>query len=350
MNRLHIAALALLSSMQFAGVAHAVVIDMVTVGDPGNADDTTGYGSVGYEYQIGKFEITIGQYAAFLNAVAKSDTYSLYSQNLMEGVQYESGISRTGSPGSYFYYAFGPVANTQIPQATTSLRPIASTDWFDAARFANWMSNGQPTGSQGPTTTENGAYALNGRISGSAPAVNSINPNTVATPLYRLPTENEWYKAAYYKGGSPTAGYWTFATQSNSNPGNVPGSGANQANYYNGKYAVTQSGNLILQNALTDVGAFVASPSAYGTFDQSGNVWELNDLSGGASLNRGRRGGVWSNNWADASAFVRFEQDAGNSYGGFRLAAPVPEPSTYAMALAGLACGGSVVFRRRKQA
>ena len=28
----------------------------------------------------------------------------------------------------------------------------------------------------------------------------------------------------------------------------------------------------------------------------------------------------------------------------------VPEPSTYAMALAGLACGGSVVFRRRKQA
>ena len=27
---------------------------------------------------------------------------------------------------------------------------------------------------------------------------------------------------------------------------------------------------------------------------------------------------------------------------------PVPEPSTYCMALAGLACGGSVVFRRRR--
>jgi hypothetical protein len=27
----------------------------------------------------------------------------------------------------------------------------------------------------------------------------------------------------------------------------------------------------------------------------------------------------------------------------------VPEPSTYAIALAGLACGGSVVFRRRKR-
>ena len=31
-------------------------------------------------------------------------------------------------------------------------------------------------------------------------------------------------------------------------------------------------------------------------------------------------------------------------------AAPVPEPSTYAMALAGLACGGYTMFRRRKRA
>jgi hypothetical protein len=35
---------------------------------------------------------------------------------------------------------------------------------------------------------------------------------------------------------------------------------------------------------------------------------------------------------------------------GFRLASPVavPEPSTYAMALAGIACGGYLVRRRRK--
>ena len=34
-------------------------------------------------------------------------------------------------------------------------------------------------------------------------------------------------------------------------------------------------------------------------------------------------------------------------YVGFRLAA-VPEPSTYAMAFAGLACGGYSLFRRRR--
>jgi hypothetical protein len=33
---------------------------------------------------------------------------------------------------------------------------------------------------------------------------------------------------------------------------------------------------------------------------------------------------------------------------GTTAAAVVPEPSTYAMALAGLACGGSVVYRRRR--
>ena len=57
--------------------ARAVTIDMVTVGNPGNANDTigAGYGGVAYDYQIGKYDVTIGQYTEFLNAVAKTDTY-----------------------------------------------------------------------------------------------------------------------------------------------------------------------------------------------------------------------------------------------------------------------------------
>ena len=61
--------------------AQAVNIEWVTVGDAGNAadtkvmdiDGTTGYGAVGYEYRIGKYEITAGQYCEFLNAVAGTD-------------------------------------------------------------------------------------------------------------------------------------------------------------------------------------------------------------------------------------------------------------------------------------
>ena len=60
--------------------ARAVTIDMVPVGNAGNANDpTTGnvYGGVGYDCQIGKYEVTIAQYTEFLNAVAATDTYSL---------------------------------------------------------------------------------------------------------------------------------------------------------------------------------------------------------------------------------------------------------------------------------
>ena len=58
-----------------AGAAQATInIDTVPVGNVANATDTTGYGSVPYMYDIGKYEVTAGQYTAFLNAVAKTDT------------------------------------------------------------------------------------------------------------------------------------------------------------------------------------------------------------------------------------------------------------------------------------
>ena len=58
--------------------AEPVTIDWVTVGDPNNAADTTGYGTVTDAYRIGTYEVTIQQYTNFLNAAAKSDPYDLY--------------------------------------------------------------------------------------------------------------------------------------------------------------------------------------------------------------------------------------------------------------------------------
>ena len=49
---------------------------------------------------------------------------------------------------------------------------------------------------------------------------------------YWIPTGHEWYKAAYYKGGSTRAGYWSFATRSNTPPKSIlSATGANHANY-----------------------------------------------------------------------------------------------------------------------
>ena len=313
--------------------AAAITMDMVTVGDAGNAADTTGYGVVTYRYGIGKYEVTIEQYAEFLNAVAATDTNKLYSSNMTIDLRV-AGIERTGLPGSYHYNVVGPFGGTQIPQATAASRPITYVCWFDAARFANWMSNGQPKGAQGLSTTENGAYDLSSWLSGTCPAANTINPYTGMSPLYRLPTQDEWYKAAYYKGGSSNAGYWLYPTQSDSEPGNVPGSSANQANYaYAGSVlCVTRSGSVSSdQNYLTDVGAFTASPSPYGTFDQGGNVLELNDLTGAAGVNRGGRGGDWnfpSNSMlTDGGYYLGIQPLWQNWLTGFRLAGPVDVPT-----------------------
>ena len=41
-------------------------------------------------------------------------------------------------------------------------RPVNLVSYWDACRFSNWLNNGQPTGAQGLSTTEDGSYYLNG--------------------------------------------------------------------------------------------------------------------------------------------------------------------------------------------
>lgn len=310
--------------------ARAVTIDWATVGNPGNPADTTGYGSVAEEFRIGRHEVTIGQYTEFLNAVAGTDPYDLYKSDMFTNSTIAGIRQNTPLEGPFTYEVVG-----------SANRPITYVDWFDAARFANWMHNGQGSGS-----TETGAYTLNGQTSGTAPA---RNPGA----QYFIPTEDQWYKAAYYSPllNSGSGGYFAYATQSNVAPGNVIGAGADQANYRlaDGTYSVTQATTLDPGlNYLSAVGAFTASSSYYGTFDQTGNVFEWNDLSGGASASRGLRGGAW---WSDAlvlsSDRLEFAPEWLSDIDGFRLAA-VPEPASLGIvAMGSLAVLGWTMLRQR---
>ncbi|MFM9009937.1 MAG: formylglycine-generating enzyme family protein [Planctomycetota bacterium] len=344
----------MLTACVAAGPAGGVEYPLVPVGNGGNANDTTGFGAVTNPFWIGKYEVTIGQYAEFLNAVAATDTYTLYNANMGSDAR-TSGIVRSGSPGGYAYAVTGPSGTTPAGADSPGNRPVTFVSWFDAARFTNWMANGQPIGAQDPTTTETGAYALNGATSGTGPARSAINPNTGTAPTFFIPTENQWYKAAYYSPllNSGAGGYYDYATQSNANPGNAIGSGTNQANYRPlGFYAVTSSTSTSPgQNYLTNVGAFTASPSYYGTFDQCGNVGEWNDFTGAANSSRGRRGGSFSNTLSPNALSATYRDGHETSYSdqvtGFRLVSAVPEPGLSATA-AGVVLACWVVLRRSR--
>jgi len=297
-----------------------VTIEWVTVGDPGNAADTdpAGYGDVADSFQIMKYEWTNSQYVDFLNAVDPDGTNPNSIYNARMGSDAPGGIS----------FKSGNASGTKYAERTNmGDKPVIYVSWWDAARVANWLHNGQGSGS-----TETGAYTLNNATSGDAPAVN-------AGAQFYIPTENQWYKAAYYKGGSTTAGYWDYATQSNTAPtavnatpvgtgtsGSVsPVTTGNFANCNSAASWNSQTGNV------TTVGTN-GGASAYGAFDMSGNVLEWNDLTGAAGhLDRGLRGGGCYKfaGW-DLSSSDRYTVDPskGNLLMGLRLASPVavPEP------------------------
>jgi len=282
--------------------ASVVTIDWVTIDNPGNACDTQTqgcFGAVAYAYQIGQYEVTNTQYAAFLNAVAATDTNGLYNGNMGGGAL--GGITQSGSTGSFSYSVKSGYAN----------KPVNFVSFYDSLRFVNWLYNGQPTGVQGSGTTESGAYT----ITAAAITANSITRNALATIF--LSSEQEWYKAAYYHAGS--ASYFDYPAGTNTQTVcAAPGATANTANC-----------NSAVATA-TDEGAYTGSASPYGTFDQGGNVREwVEAILLGLGTSRVERGGAF----ADATAInlAASTRITGNpifegSGIGFRVARLVPPP------------------------
>lgn len=300
-------------------------LETVTVGDPGNAADTRystpGYGSVNYTYNIGKYEVTAAQYCDFLNHKAKTDPKYLYHADMWDD-PYGCKIQRSGSEGSYTYSVASDWAN----------RPVNFVTFMDACRFVNWLHNGQGNGD-----TETGAYTLSGE---------QANVHRSANAKWYLLSEDEWYKAAYYKGGGINAGYWDYPMQSDvsTTPSNDlmnPDPG-NNANFYQNGYTI---GSPYYR---TNVGEFEESKSAYSTFDQGGNVWEWNEATYEEGSDRGLRGGAfyYDDYYLQASIFHHHYASYA-SYGvGFRVASSiVPEPSSIVVLVAGM---GSLLAARRR--
>jgi formylglycine-generating enzyme required for sulfatase activity len=334
-----------LAGLMSVSRAANITIDTVPIGNAGNAPDqlwpqqnpaNVQFGSVSYAYNIGRTEVTNAQYAAFLNAKAESDPLGLYNFSMGSSNKF-GGITRSGISGSYTYATKSNMAD----------KPVNFVSWYDAIRFVNWLNNGQGTGD-----TETGAYTI---LGGTATPSNgmSITRNSGAT--WWLPSEDEWYKAAYYdprttaEGGPPgDSHYWLYPTASNSAPtlatansvGDISNPGANVANYGQGA-----AWNGVLGNLTTVGSAGSLSQSFYRTSDQGGNVNEWNE-SVISDTYRGIRGSSFMESASRMQPSERLKfppADYEPAIVGFRVAT-VPEPSSVVLAIVG---STSLIFAAR---
>ncbi|QEG35360.1 SUMF1/EgtB/PvdO family nonheme iron enzyme [Bythopirellula goksoeyrii] len=282
----------------FGSGANEFVIEFVTIGDPGNPGDITGFprlsGMVNHIYRIGKFEIS------------------------------EEMINKAN--------ALGGLGLTHDDRGSN--KPATSISWFDAARFVNWLNT---------STGNTPAYKFDANGNQQLWAVGDVgyDPNNLfrnRNARYFLPSVDEWHKAAYYDPKGEV--YYDYATGSDTPPipvarGTTEGTAVFFQNLSIGPADITQAGGL----------------SVYGTMGQGGNVYEWLENEFGLantspSFARMRKGGAWINDFLrlEASTLQRSSPASESSSRGFRVAS-IPEPSTLVMGA--LAAGGLLVWRRR---
>jgi formylglycine-generating enzyme required for sulfatase activity len=292
----------------FGSGANAFTMEFVTIGNPGNAADTTGSpnpaGSVAYTYNLAKYEVSRDQ-------ITKANSAGSLGITLAE-------------MGSY--------------GGNGLLKPATGVSWYEAAKYVNYLNT---------STGGTAAYKFNG--SGTFQLWSSTDEGYNANNLFRnslakfvIANSNEWYKGAY---GNPNGSWSNFPNGSNSAPTAVAsGTATNTAVY--GQSVSTGPANITSAGGL----------SAYGTMGQGGNVVEYTETANDGSNDianeyRELRGGAW---YEASSLLGPSSRMAGhvldptyeNSSYGFRVAS-VPEPS--ALSLLAIGLSGLALVRRRKQ-
>jgi len=282
----------------FGTSGNEFTIDFVNIGNTGNAADTTSYGAVPYEYRASIYDIS-------KNDITKATA---------------SGMANVTA---------GAWSNNQ---------PAANISWYEAAAFVNFLNtNSGKTAAYNLTFTTNWNMAL--WSSEQAWTAGGTNLYRNKNAFYFLPSENEWYKAAYYNAAGTN--YFVYPTGSDTAPTAVA-SGTNSGTavyaqlFEQGPSGVDVAGGL----------------SPYGTMGQGGNVWEWNESAfdgdnSSSSEDRAIRGGGWfySEFFLRSSGRFNFAPKSESSDVGFRVAS-VPEPSIYALLL--MAGAGWLLWKRRK--
>ncbi len=292
----------------FGSGENAFSIDFVNVGNAGNADDSgagggiysSPSGGVGYDYRVSTYEIS-------QDAITKATNLGM--TNVTAG-------------------------------AHAGNRPAANISWFEAAAFVNWLNTSQ--GLQAAyNLTFSGTWSLTvwGESDRATTGVDSgTNPYRHKNAFYVLPSEDEWYKAAFHQNTGVNANYWDYATGSNSTPTAVASG--------------TTAGTVVFdgQPNPADVDS-AGGLSSYGTMGQTGNVFEwIESASPPTDGSRLFLGGKWTSASDELrSSFTNYiEPEAQESDVGFRVVSVVPEPHEYAIMVTGM-LGLLIVLRRMRR-
>jgi formylglycine-generating enzyme required for sulfatase activity len=295
----------MLAAVNFASAdtIRGINIDFVTIGNAGNAGDTRtgtdqwgqsianpyGCGAVGYNYRIGKYEVTNAQWNTFTAAAG----------------------APTGTDGGYSYSAYW----------TGDQQPTNNISWYEAAQFCNYLTSGDKS---------KGAYQFSGNNTnpGNFQEIDRVSSISTYGTTYVIPTEDEWYKAAYYKPNG--SGYSLYANGTDTAP--VAGVNSNYDYVIGAPWNITNG-----------------TQEQNGTFDMMGNVWEWNEASIVSSY-RGLRGGsyIFTGDGDIGSSYRSYNYyyypGSGFNDIGFRVASVVPEPCSLVL----LSIGGLALLRRKR--
>ena len=280
------------TSPAWADMIRGIDIDFVTIGNPGNSGDTRtdypysadpyGCGAVDYEYRIGMYEITNAQWNAFVSAIGPP----------------------TGNPiTAYELDAYW----------TDGSQPTNCVSWYEAAQFCNYLTSGDKS---------HGAYLFSGDNTNPGDFLGIDRGSAVLTygVAYVIPTEDEWYKAAYYTG----SGYSTYSNGTDTSP--IAGTDSNY------DLAIGQP---------WDVGT--GKQEQNGTYNIMGNVCEWNETLTTSSA-RGLRGGSYYHDAGYLASHYRGDVNPVSESKGTGLrVVSVPEPTILVM----LSLGGLILQRKR---
>jgi hypothetical protein len=283
----------------FGSGTNSFAIDFVDIRDTNNAADTRlgqgsfGRGAVPYAYRISTCEIP------------------------------ESAIAKATAGG---------LTNVTAGRWPAD-RPAANISWYEAAAFVNWLNTNSGCQAAYDLVFSNGAWSMRLWDSTNAWSNGGTNLYRHKDARYFLPSEGEWYKAAFYNPAG--SNYFLYPTASNSAPVSVAG-GTNQGT------AVYLRDSSQSPAAVTNAGGL----SPYGTMGQGGNVWDWLETASDGTNNsptesRKARGGLYFSQTAslESTAPAYDNSPTAEEFGtGFRVAS-APAPSTNAD-LGGLSLGG----------